>query len=391
MAMERTYLDYNASAPLLPDARNAMLAALDTSANPSSIHSDGRKSRASIERARINVADLVGAKADQVVFTNGATEAAQLVLSPILNAPAGEVKLDHLYVSAIEHPCILNGGRFDEGQRTIVPVTTEGVLDLELFGEILSNRRSDAPFLMALMLANNETGIIQPVTEASKLVHEAGGYLLVDAVQAVGRIPINISDLGADFLILSSHKIGGPQGVGALVLGDKNIKPRPLVQGGGQEFQLRAGTENVAGIVGFGAASILCIDQLDHMREIVYVRDKFEEQLKTVLEPLGNRFGPLLIIGEGVERLANTTCFAIAGINAETALISLDLDGISVSSGSACSSGRVETSHVLMAMGLDKDVANAAIRVSLGWNSTAADTKNFLEAWSSYLKRLTYL
>ena len=389
MALVRTYLDYNASAPLLPEARDAMLAALDVSANASSVHGNGRDSRAIVERARKSVADLVGAKADHVIFTSGATEAAQLALSPALSAPSGDILLDHLYVSTIEHPCILNGGRFTQAQRTIVSVTTEGVLDLDAFGELLANRSSDAPFLMTLMLANNETGIIQPVKEAAELVHRAGGYLLVDAVQAAGRIPINISDLGADFLILSSHKIGGPQGAGALVLGDKKLKPKPLILGGGQEFQLRAGTENVAAMAGFAAAALLCTGQLDHMRKIVYVRNRFEDQLKSALEPIGNRLGPLTIIGEGVERLANTTCFAVAGINAETALISLDLDGISVSSGSACSSGRVETSHVLMAMGLDKDIARAAIRVSMGWNSTSADTENFLEAWSSYLRRLT--
>jgi cysteine desulfurase len=389
MAVERTYLDYNASAPLLLEARDAMLAALDQSANASSVHSNGRDARAIIERARKSIADLVGAKADQVIFTSGATEAAQLALSPILNTPSGDILLDHLYISAIEHPCILNGGRFAQAQRTIVPVTTEGVLDLLAFANILANRSSDAPFLMAIMLANNETGILQPVKEVAGLVHNAGGYLLVDAVQAVGRIPIDISDLAADFLILSSHKIGGPQGAGALVLGDKNLKPKPLILGGRQEFQLRAGTENVAAIAGFGAAALLCTDQLDHMQKIVYVRNKFEDQLNTVFKPIGNKYGPITIIGEGVERLANTTCFSVAGINAETALISLDLDGISVSSGSACSSGRVETSHVLMAMGLDKYVARAAIRVSMGWNSTSADTEKFLEAWSSYLRRLT--
>ncbi len=389
MAVERTYLDYNASAPLLPEARDAVLAALDQSANASSVHSNGREARAIVERARKQVSELVGAKADQVIFTSGATEAAQLALSPILRAPSGDILLDHLYFSAIEHPCILNGGRFDEFQRTIMPVTTEGVLDLAAFAEVLANRSSDAPFLVALMLANNETGIIQPVKQLARLVHSAGGYLLVDAVQAVGRIPIDIADLGADFLILSSHKIGGPQGAGALVLRDKNLKPKPLILGGGQEFQLRAGTENVAAIAGFGASALLCTGQLDHMQEIVYVRDRFEDQLKSALEPVGNRFGPLTIVGEGVERLANTTCFSVAGINAETALISLDLDGISVSSGSACSSGRVEISHVLMAMGLDKDIARAAIRVSMGWNSTSADTEKFLEAWSSYLRRLT--
>lgn len=391
MALMRTYLDYNASAPLLPEARDAMLAALDVSANASSVHSNGRGARTIVERARKSVADLVGAKADQVVFTSGATEAAQLALSPKLRTPSGDVLLDHFYVSAIEHPCILNGGRFANDQLTIVPVTIEGTLDLVVLAELLANRSSEAPFLMALMLANNETGIIQPIKEVSELVHDAGGYLLVDAVQAVGRVPTRISELGADFFILSSHKIGGPQGAGALVLRDKNIKPKPQILGGGQEFQLRAGTENVAAIAGFGVASDFSLERLECTDDLIYIRDTFEDGLKSVLDPVGNQLGPLTIIGENVGRLANTTCFSVAGINAETALISLDLDGISVSSGSACSSGRVETSHVLIAMGLDKDIARGAIRVSLGWNSTEADTEKFLEAWSSYLRRLTYM
>ncbi len=389
MSVKRTYLDYNASAPLLPEAHEAMLAAIEAGGNASSVHANGRKARALIEAARTKVGDLVGASAAQVVFTSGATEAAQLGLSPILQVRGKDVLLDHLYISAIEHPCVLSSSRFDESIRTILPVTDDGALDLPEFQRIIANRASDAPFMVALMLANNETGIIQPVKEAANIIHNAGGYLLVDAVQAAGRIAVDMGELGADFLILSSHKIGGPQGAGALVLGNKEIKPRPIIRGGGQEFQLRAGTENVAAIAGFGVAANLCTGQLDHMQKIVYVRDRFEEELKTTCKLIGNKRGPLVIIGENSERLANTTCFAVAGINAETALISLDLDGISVSSGSACSSGRVETSHVLMAMGLDKDIAKSAIRVSIGWNTSEADTKRFLEAWSSYLKRLT--
>ncbi len=389
MSVKRTYLDYNASAPLLPEAREAMVQAIETAGNASSVHANGRNARAVVENARDKLGEFAGASAAQVIFTSGATEAAQLALSPVLQVKGKDLSLDHLYVSAIEHPCILSGGRFDEGIRTILPVTGDGMLDLPEFQLIIANRSTGAPFMVALMLANNETGIIQPIKEVANIVHDAGGYLLVDAVQAAGRIAVDMSELGADFLILSSHKIGGPQGAGALVLGNKEIKPRPIIRGGGQEFQLRAGTENVAAIAGFGVAANLCTGQLDHMRKIIYVRDRFEKDLKTICKPIGNKRGPLVIIGENSERLANTTCFAVAGINAETALISLDLDGISVSSGSACSSGRVETSHVLTAMGLDKDIAKSAIRVSIGWNTSEADTKRFLEAWSSYLTRLT--
>lgn len=270
-----------------------------------------------------------------------------------------------------------------------IPVFAHGIVDLAAFSEILSARRSEKPFLAALMLANNETGIIQPVAEAAGLVHQAGGYLLVDAVQAAGRVPVGIGALGADFLILSSHKIGGPQGAGALVLRDKNLKPTPLICGGGQESQLRAGTENVAAIAGFGAAARLSAARLDHMQEMLYVRDKFENQLTEISKLVGNSRGPITVFGQQNERLANTTCFAVKGINAETALISLDLDGISVSSGSACSSGRTEPSHVLKAMGQDSETARAAIRVSTGWETTADDRQKFLEAWASYLKRLS--
>ena len=387
MTNTRTYLDYNASAPLLPEAKEAMLLALEVSANASSVHGDGRKARGIIERARSQIGALAGVAADHVVFTSGATEAAQLALSPVYHGPDGEIKLDGLYVSAIEHPCVIDGGRF--GAVQIIPVTSEGVVDIAAFSEILSGRQSKKPFLVGLMLANNEAGIIQPVAEMAKLVHNAGGYLLVDAVQAAGRLPVDIAALGADFLILTSHKIGGPQGTGALVLCDRNFKPTPLIFGGGQEHRLRAGTENVAAIAGFGAAAALCTPRLDHMHEMIYVRDKFEDQLTEICKQVGDSHGSLTIFGQQIKRLANTTCFAVKGINAETALISLDLDGISVSSGSACSSGRVEPSHVLKAMGLDNNIARAAIRVSTGWETSPDDRQKFLEAWASYLRRLT--
>ncbi len=387
MPDNRTYLDYNASAPLLPEAKDAMVQALETSANASSVHGEGRAARAVLERARGAIAGLAGVGVDHVIFTSGASEAAQLALSPIYHHPDGEIVFDKLYVSAVEHPCILSGGRFEQPE--IIPVTKEGVVDIAAFAETLSNRSTEKPFLAALMLANNETGIIQPVAEMAALVHAAGGFLLVDAVQAAGRVPVDMASLGADFLILSSHKIGGPQGAGALLLGDKNIKPTPLIAGGSQEHRLRAGTENVAAIAGFGEAARLCTGRLDHMQEMIYVRDKFENQLTEICKLAGNSHGSLTIFGQQTRRLANTTCFAVKGINAETALISLDLDGISVSSGSACSSGRVEPSHVLKAMGQESDIARAAIRVSCGWNTTAADRQKFLEAWASYLRRLT--
>jgi cysteine desulfurase len=324
-----------------------------------------------------------------VIFTSGATEAAQLALSPVLRRGRDKLLLDRLYVSAIEHPCILSGGRFGEDQTTIFPVTGGGVVDVAALAAMLAARVSDHPFLAALMLANNETGIIQPVSDVAQIVHDAGGHLIVDAVQAAGRVPIDMAELGADFLILSSHKLGGPQGAGALVLGNKSLLPEPLIKGGGQEFKLRAGTENLVSIAGFGAAVLEAASQLDYMQKILYIKDAFENRLSEICRQFAGAKGPLVIFGKENARLANTTCFALAGINAETALISLDLDGISVSSGSACSSGRVEASHVLKAMGVDDNTAQGALRISTGWDTKPADLESFLEAWSSYLKRLT--
>lgn len=388
MSKQRIYLDYNASAPLIDEARLALLSALDLTANASSVHGNGRAARAIIEKARVNVAKLVGTHADNVVFTSGATEAAQLAISPILSGKNGQIELQDLYVSAIEHPCVLAGGRFDQSRQTIFPVNSRGLVDVDALQQILAQRQKDAPFLVCLMLANNETGVIQPVAEVASIARQFGGYLLVDAVQAAGRLPIDMAELNADFLILSSHKIGGPQGAGALVLADKSFKPQPLLKGGGQEFHLRAGTENTAAIAGFGAACVVAVERLDHMRKMIYIRDAFEEKLIDICRQKNNSHRSFEIFGADAERLANTTCFSLCGINAETALISLDLDGISVSSGSACSSGKVERSHVLKAMGRDDEIAGAAIRVSTGWDTRPEELELFLEAWSSYLKRL---
>ncbi len=388
MTTKRTYLDYNASVPLMSAAREAMVSALDVVANASSVHMDGRNNRGLVEKARSNVAKLVGADPANVVFTSGATEAAQLALSPLLQDKNSPVTLSNLYVSAIEHPCISNGGRFSDNDIETFPVTGQGIVDLALLKEMLANRNTKSPFLLALMLANNETGIIQPVQEVFAMVKNAGGYLLVDAVQAAGRIAIDMHELSADFLILSSHKLGGPQGAGALVCGRGNLKPSPIILGGSQENKLRAGTENVAAIAGFGVSAQIAVEQLEHMRKIAYIRNDFELKLSALSKNLDGRFGSLKIFGKDVDRIANTSCFAIRGINAETALISLDLDGISVSTGSACSSGRIEASQVLNAMGVDEEEARGAIRVSMGWDTTPEDTKRFLEAFASYLRRL---
>ncbi len=294
MSAPRTYLDWNATAPLRPEAKAAMLAALEQTGNPSSVHAEGRRVRAIVERARKQVAALVGAETHNVIFTSGATEAATHVLSRHwlgdgIDRPAGR-----LYVSAIEHPCVLAGGRFAPDQITVVPVTPAGLIDISVLNQQLErhDRASGRP-LVALMLANNETGIVQPVAEAAPLVHASGGYLVCDAVQAAGRIPVDLKTLGADAIFLSAHKLGGPKGVGALVLADEAVAPAPLIRGGGQERGHRAGTENVASIAGFGAAAEAARAELDIMPKVAALRDRLEDgislsktgvKLKTLLD-----------------------------------------------------------------------------------------------------------
>ena len=369
----RLYFDWNASAPLRDEARQAMLRALELTGNASSVHAEGRAARALIEAARTEVARLVGAEARNVTFTSGATEANTLALTPALETAGDKRRRDRLLVSAIEHPSVLCGGRFDAAAVEHIPVNGEGVVDLAALRRALA--RCERP-LVSLMLANNETGVVQPVREAAEIVHAANGLLHVDAAQAPGRIGCDMVALGADLMTLSAHKLGGPQGAGALirrssVFGDIHIA-EPLIKGGGQERATRAGTESVAAIAGLGAAA-LAAQQADaaHMAKL---RDALEAGLKATTPEV-------VIFGEGALRLPNTTLFAVPGIKAETALIAFDLDGIAVSSGSACSSGKVQASHVLAAMGVSPALARGAVRVSLGRTSTAADVERFLGTW----------
>ena len=377
---ERVYFDWNATAPLHPRAREAMLAALDVVGNPSSVHAEGRAARHLLDTARENVAALVGAEARCVTFTSGGTEANVLALSPGVGAP----RRDRLLVSAIEHPSVLAGGRFAHDDVELIPVKHDGIIDLPSLSARLGALQAEgvrAP-LVSLMLANNETGIIQPVAEAAAMVHAAGGLLHVDAVQAGGRIAIDINALGADLLTISGHKIGGPKGVGALVRRAPSLPIEPLLKGGGQERGLRAGTENVPGIAGFGAAAAAAAAELDGNGRLVRrVRDQIEAGLR--------RLSPdVTIFGVGCERIPNTTLFAVPGVKAETAIIALDLEGVAVSSGAACSSGKVQPSHVLAAMGVQPELARGAIRLSLGPTSTESEAERFFRAWNKVLKPL---
>ena len=368
---ERTYLDWNATAPLRPEARAAAYAALDAFGNPSSVHAEGRAAHRLIEVAREQVAALVGAQARNVVFTSGGTEANVLALAPTAT-PSGVV-CKRLLVSAIEHPSVLAGGRFPSAAVERLPVTGEGLIDLAALERRLAECAE--PVLVSLMLANNETGAIQPVSEAAHLVHEAGSLLHVDAIQAVGRIPCDIKALGADLLTMSGHKIGAPKGVGALIRREAALgAPDPLIRGGGQERGIRAGTENVAGIAGFGAAAAALGGLAAERARMTELRDRLEAALKAASPQV-------IIFGTQVERLPNTTLFAVPGMKAETAVIAFDLDGVAISSGAACSSGKVQPSHVLAAMGVPPGLARGAVRVSLGPTTTESDVDRFIDAW----------
>lgn len=371
--MERSYFDWNATAPLRPQAAAALTQALGVPGNPSSVHAEGRAARRLVERAREQVAALVGAEPGNVVFTSGGTEANMLALTPAIETAQEKRPRDRLLLSAIEHVSVRSGGRFPKSSIEDIPVTADGRIDLAALNDAL--RQASRP-LVSLMLANNETGVVQPVAEAAAIVHAAGGFLHVDAVQGPGRVPCDIGAHGADLMTISAHKLGGPKGVGALVRRSDDIHfPDPLIRGGGQERGLRAGTENVAGIAAFGAATQAAREQgaaeAERMRTL---RDALETELKAIAPHA-------VIFGEAAERLPNTTLFAVEGMRAETAVIAFDLEGIAVSSGAACSSGKVQPSHVLAAMGVSPALTRGAVRVSLGWSTTEADIECFFSAW----------
>jgi cysteine desulfurase len=366
---DRVYLDWNATTPLRPEAREAMAYAFELGGNPSSVHAEGRQARRLIEEARAAVARAVGAPSRDVVFTSGGTEANALALTPGLRRVSTPV--ERLVVSAVEHASVMAGGRFSADAIERAGVTRSGVLDLDRLRQMLAGQ---PPALVSIMLANNETGAVQPVQEAAAIVHEAGGLLHVDAIQAFGKIHLDINALNADLVSLSAHKIGGPKGVGALVLAEGLLGLEPVLRGGGQELGRRAGTENVAGIAGFGAAVKAAMAGLEaDAGRVNGLRNRLEAGLR--------RTPGMIVFCDGVPRLPNTALFTVPGLKAETAVIGFDLAGIAVSSGSACSSGKVQPSHVLQAMGFAPEMAQGAVRLSLGWSTTAEDVDRTLEAW----------
>jgi cysteine desulfurase len=371
MTLARTYLDHNASSPLRPSARAAMIAAFDATGNPSSVHAEGRRARAIIDTAREQVAALVGARPSEVVFTSGATEANNCVM-------AGGWKA--ICVSAIEHDSVLAPTRASGAKVIALPASTNGVVDLQSVAEQLSQASADgARALLSVMMANNETGVIQPVAEAAALAREHGLSLHIDAVQGPGRLPVDFATLGADTLTFSAHKLGGPRGVGALIVRD-GINLPALIKGGGQERRRRGGTENVAGIAGFGAAAAEAAREVEAAGRMADLRDKLESG---VMAATPNA----VIIGRSVPRIANTSCIAVPGKPAETLVIRLDLAGIAVSAGAACTSGKVGANSVLEAMGLGSDIARSSVRVSLGPETNDDDIAAFLAAWEKIAGR----
>ena len=359
------YLDHNATTPLRPEAGRAVEAACAVAGNPSSAHRFGRAQRRVVEDAREQVARLVGARPETVVFTSGGTEANALALSG-----SGRRRM---LVSAIEHPSVLAAG--PDAAR--IPVDGDGVVDLAALEKMLA--ASAEPALVSVMLANNETGVIQPVAEIAALARRFGAVVHCDAVQAAGKISIDMRALGVHLLSLSGHKFGGPMGTGALIVDDA-VPLAALIRGGGQERGRRSGTENVPGIAGMGAAADAARAGLDRFARLAALRDDMETRILAAVPSAK-------IAGRGAARLPNTSCIALSGLAAETQVMALDLAGVAVGSGAACSSGKTKASPVLAAMGFDADAAAGAIRVSLGWTTTAADIESFRTAWTALAVR----
>lgn len=360
-----TYLDYNASAPMSAAVVDAMTAAAGLCGNPSSVHAYGRKARAVIEDARTAVAECVGARPAQVVFTSGATEANALALRG-----CGRRRV---LVSAVEHESVLNA----VGGAERIPVGGDGVVDLDALRAMLAEDVGDT--IVSVMLANNETGVIQPLDGVVACAKEVGALVHCDAVQGPGRIPVDVAALDVDLLSLSAHKMSGPKGAGALIQRRDGTVAAEM-RGGGQERGLRGGTENVTGIAGFGAAAGAVKETLARVGVVERLRDTLEARVRELA-------ADAVIFGAGVTRLPNTACIALPGVGAETQVMALDLAGVAISAGSACSSGKIKASHVLDAMGVPPALAGCAIRVSLGPESDAADIEAFIAAWSKLAAR----
>ena len=370
MADDPIYLDYNATAPARPDVIGMVTRVMSTVGNASSVHRAGQVARKTVETARAEVAALVGAKPENIVFTGGGTEANNLALKGFGDR--------HLIVSGTEHGAVLAPAVMQDPEAVILPVDAEGLVDLAALERALT--AAEKPCLVSVMRANNETGVVQPIAEIARIARAHDAMVHCDGVQAAGKIPLDMNALDIDLLTLASHKIGGPQGVGAMVMRQDFLVAAQII-GGGQEMGRRSGTENVAGIAGFGVAARLAKAGLADYAGLAALRDDMERRLRTIAPGLR-------VYGAGVERLPNTSCLTMPGVSSETQVMSFDLAGIAVSAGSACSSGKVAASHVLDAMAADRDEAMTAIRVSLGWNTTPAEIDRFVEVWEELYSRL---
>ena len=363
MASVRSYFDYNATVPVKPEVVKAVTEALSLGGNPSSVHGAGRMARRMVEDARAKVAALVNAKPSEIVFTSGGTEANNLAL--------GGLEPKHILISAIEQDSILTAAGNFGAECGLIPVDGDGVVTLTDLRTLLE--RCKPPTLVSIHHANNETGVIQPIREAAAIAHGAGAYFHADAVQTAGRLPVDFKALDVDLMTLSGHKIGGPQGIGALVVRD-GLDLAPL-QRGAQERGRRGGTENLAGIVGFGMAATLTPQDRADMERIGQLRDEIERRLCAAAPAA-------LVFGRKAPRLANTSCISMPGVHSETQVMALDLAGVEVSAGAACSAGKVTRSHVLEAMAVDLETSRCAIRISLGWKTTPEDVERLVEAWT---------
>jgi len=378
MASSHIYLDNNATMPLRPEARRAMIAALECGGNASSVHAEGRYARQVIEKARRQVGRLVNAPPADVIFTSCGTEANNQVISSALTRGTG-----HILVSAVEHPAVLKVAKASGAQVHVLEVGPDGQVAPQTLAsrlEEIGARKAPCPVLVSIMLANNETGIIQPIADLARITHEHGGLFHTDAVQGAGKLALDMKALGVDFLSLSAHKIGGPQGAGALVA-RADVAIEPLILGGGQERSKRAGTENLSGIAGFGAAAQIVRENTEEMSLIKELRDLLEDRIQGF-------DSNCIILGKDVERLDNTCFFATPGVKAETLVIALDLDAVAISAGSACASGKASTSFVPVAMGYDEETAASMIRVSLGWQNKAEDIERFIDRFSAAVNRM---
>ncbi len=367
----KVYLDYNATSPIRPSVVEAVSAAMLHVGNPSSVHGAGRSAKATVEEARSKIVALVGCRPRDVMFCAGGTEANNTVIRGTGAAS--------LIVSAIEHDSVLASAKVAGIPVFMLITDADGIVDLDHLKTLLEE--APEPALVSVMMANNEMGAVQPVTKIGEISKAYKARFHTDAIQAAGKINIDMASLGADYLTLSSHKIGGPQGLGAVVLAPTSPL-KPLVVGGGQELGRRSGTENVAGIAGFGVAAYEALVGLSSAKAVSYMRDDIEQRIRAISNKA-------IILGEGANRLPNTSCIAMPGVKGETQVMHFDLAGICLSSGSACSSGKVKVSHVLSAMGYADEIAESSIRVSLGYDSQPSDVEAFVAAWKALYERVS--